>query len=317
MLSFQAAGSSSRLIVPCLALFVVVPRMSSAATQRPFYVIGHMVNSIMEVDTFVESGANALEADVQFEGSGKATEMYHGVPCDCFRVCTRGTPFTEYLEYMREVTSLEGGKFQGRITLLVLDLKTSGISEGNQYQAGVDIGRKLIRHLWKDVSPSNTLDVLVSITKPKDGDIFRGVLDAIRADTNSRYWMKRIGFAFDQFHDPAEIGRVFSQNGIVGHRWLGSGITNCLLHTSVYDQLKDIVACRDDRTSGCDYVDKCFTWTLDKESSMARGIKLGLDAVMTNYPENALAAMRREDVAPLVRLAGPDDSPWTRVVTHS
>ncbi|XP_077527397.1 dermonecrotic toxin StSicTox-betaIC1-like [Haemaphysalis longicornis] len=316
MVSSQTAGSCIRLIIPCLALFVMAPELSLAAKQRPFYVIGHMVNSINEVDSFVESGANALEVDVQFAGSGRATEMYHGVPCDCFRVCTRGTPFTEYLDYMRTVTGLDGGKFKGKMTLLVLDLKTSGINEGNQYKAGGDIGRKLIQHLWKNVSPNNTLDVLVSITKPKDKDIFRGVLDAIRDDRNSQHWMKHIGFAFDQFDDPGEIGEVFSQNGIVAHRWLGSGITNCLLHLSRY-QLKDIVACRDGRKSGCDYVDKGFTWTLDKESSMAREIKIGLDAVMTNYPKNALAAMRRKDVAPLVRLAGPEDSPWTRVVTDS
>ncbi|XP_077561561.1 dermonecrotic toxin StSicTox-betaIC1-like isoform X2 [Haemaphysalis longicornis] len=270
-----------------------------------------MVNSISDVESFVKSGANALEVDVQFAGSGRATEMYHGVPCDCFRICTRRTPFTEYLDYMRAVTGLNGGKLKGKITLLVLDLKTSGINKGNQYEAGVDIGKKLIGHLWKNVSPNDTLDVLVSTTKPKDKDIFRGVLDAIRNDTNSQHWMKRIGFGFDQFDDQAEVGRAFSQNGILGHRWLGSGITNCLLHTSRY-QLEDIVACRDGRKSGCGYVDKGFSWTLDKESSMARDIKLGLDAVMTNYPKNALAAMRRKDVAPLVRLAGPEDSPWTR-----
>lgn len=231
-----------------------------------------MVNSVQEADSFMKSGANALEVDVQFDGCGRATKMYHGAPCDCFRICTRGTPFTEYLDYMRTVTSPDGGKFKGKMRLLVLDLKTYGIRKGNQYQAGVDIAKKLIRHLWRN------------------------------------------GFAFDQFDNPAVVGKVFSQNGIIGHRWLGSGITNCLPHIARY-QLKDIVACRDGRKSGCNYVEKGFTWTLDMQSSMARVIKIGLDAVMTNYPENALAAMRRKDVAPLVRLAGAEDSPWTRVVT--
>lgn len=273
-----------------------------------------MVNSVQEADSFMKSGANALEVDVQFDGCGRATKMYHGAPCDCFRICTRGTPFTEYLDYMRTVTSPDGGKFKGKMRLLVLDLKTYGIRKGNQYQAGVDIAKKLIRHLWRNVSANNTLDVLVSISELKDKDILRGVLGAIQDDTNSQYLMKRIGFAFDQFDNPAVVGKVFSQNGIIGHRWLGSGVTNCLPHMSRY-QLKDIVACRDGRKSGCNYVEKGFTWTLDMQSSMARVIKIGLDAVMTNYPENALAAMRRKDVAPLVRLAGAEDSPWTRVVT--
>lgn len=299
--------------MPWLTLFAMAPVMSLAAEQRPFYVIGHMVNSIGEVDDFVDSGANALEVDVKFERSGRATDMHHGFPCDCFRVCTRKTPFTEYLDYINSVTSVDGGKFNGKMTLLVLDLKTKKIGRGNQYQAGVDIGTKLIRHLWRDVVPHDTVNVLVSIEKPKDKNIFRGVLDAIKRDVNATYWMKHIGFAIDQFGDPAEIGKAFSENGIVGHRWLGSGITNCLPHISGHKKLKDIVACRDGRKSGCDYVDKGFTWTLDKKSSIARGIKIGLDAVMTNSPKKALAAMRRNDVAPLVRLAGPEDDPWTRV----
>ncbi|KAH9377338.1 hypothetical protein HPB48_016702 [Haemaphysalis longicornis] len=64
-----------------------------------------MVNSLDEVDSFVEKGANVLETDVRFTKNGTVTRVHHGFPCDCFRDCLRETEFTEYLEYLRSVTS--------------------------------------------------------------------------------------------------------------------------------------------------------------------------------------------------------------------
>ncbi|KAH9364988.1 hypothetical protein HPB48_015966 [Haemaphysalis longicornis] len=80
--------------------------------RRPFFIIGHMANSLYDIDVFLESGANALEADIQFSLAGTPTWVYHGVPCDCFRVCTRYAAVTEYLDYLRSVTSV--GKHPSR-----------------------------------------------------------------------------------------------------------------------------------------------------------------------------------------------------------
>ena len=52
---------------------------------RPFYLIGHMCNSIDEVRNFVSSGANSIEVDIQFTEDGLLDMIYHGIPCDCFR----------------------------------------------------------------------------------------------------------------------------------------------------------------------------------------------------------------------------------------
>ena len=53
--------------------------------SRPFYLIGHMTNSVDDVKRFLEEGANALEIDVQFDEDGLIESIYHGIPCDCFR----------------------------------------------------------------------------------------------------------------------------------------------------------------------------------------------------------------------------------------
>lgn len=312
MVFSETAITYFRRDIAWLAFLVMVPEMTTAK-QRPFFLIAHMTNSKSATHSALKSGANALEVDVQFDGSGRAVRMYHGFPCDFGRKCTESTPFTEYLDYLRDVTSLPRSTFEGKMRLLYLDLKTSTIKKGNQYRAGVDIVNKLIQHLWKNVPSHRLIDVVVAITSAKDRDIFRGAQDTILKDKNSEYWKKHIGFGFDGIDSRSDMKRILSESKIFQNRWVGSGITNWWHNFKEY-KLRNAVACRDGRQSGCDYVDKVFTWTLDKVSSIAHAIKLGLDAVMTNNVKNALAAMKMKDVKGLVRLAGPNDSAWTRVI---
>lgn len=49
---------------------------------RPFYLMGHMCNSIDEVKKFVSAGANSVEIDIQFTEDGLLHKVFHGLPCD-------------------------------------------------------------------------------------------------------------------------------------------------------------------------------------------------------------------------------------------
>ena len=61
-------------------------RTSSASG---FYNIAHMCNNIETLDWAVDQGANAIEADLQFDDQGNPTRFYHGWPCDCTCMCPR------------------------------------------------------------------------------------------------------------------------------------------------------------------------------------------------------------------------------------
>lgn len=286
--------------------------------KRPFFVIGHMVNSLYDVDVFVESGCNALEADIQFSATGTPTWVYHGIPCDCNREGTRSAEIPEYLDYLRNVTHVGSGKFRGKVRLLFLDLKTSSITSGyhHHHRAGQLIARLLFEHLWRNVSPSNALNVLLYVEGLEARDVFQGALDTFSAHPDSRSWRDCIGFDFGGMAPLEEVDQTFAALGISDHRWAGSGNSNWFAYMAGrYDRLKDIVRCRDGSLQGCDFVDKGYAWTLDKASSIAREIELGLDGVITNYPESALAALKWPSVARIARLAGPSDSPWTRIRT--
>ncbi|XP_077534092.1 dermonecrotic toxin SPH-like isoform X2 [Haemaphysalis longicornis] len=288
-----------------------------AAEQRPFFVIGHMANSVDEVDSFVEKGSNAVETDVRFTANGTVTRVHHGFPCDCLRNCSRETEFTEYLEHLRSVTSTDEAKFKGKLSFLFLDLKTSDIDEAYKYQAGVDLSTKLTEHLWRNVTPTEALNVLLYVGSVEKRDIFAGALDTIAALPEAESWMERVGFEFGDFKSPSENEEAFAELGIDGHRWQGDGVTNCLVDFLGDFKLPEIIACRDGQSTDCDYVDKAYAWTVDTPHTIETMIKLGLDGMITNKPENVLKVMKQDDVAPLVRPAGPQDSPWTRVVTGS
>lgn len=279
------------------------------AERRPFYIIGNMVNSLEDVDIFLNAGANAIEATVKFNQNGRATYFFHGSPCDCFRSCSEYSTIEDYLKYLRRVTSPNGGKFHGQLALLYLTLKTSELRERSQYQAGVGIARRLMTNLWKEVSPADAVPVLVYVSNTHQKKVFKGVLDTITAP-----WRNHIGFDIGGMESFTKIGEVFAELNITKGRWLGSGNTNCRAYSpGTYERLQAIIDCREGHIPGCDVVDKGYAWNVDKTDSIAREIRLGLDGVITNYPSHARRALDVDDIRRIVRLARPSDSPWERI----
>jgi len=52
-----------------------------------FFNIAHMCNNIQTLDWAVKKGANAIEADLQFDHLARPSRFYHGLPCDCNCMC--------------------------------------------------------------------------------------------------------------------------------------------------------------------------------------------------------------------------------------
>uniref|UniRef100_A0A224YQI5 Sphingomyelinase n=1 Tax=Rhipicephalus zambeziensis TaxID=60191 RepID=A0A224YQI5_9ACAR len=79
--------------------------LGNRARLRPFYIIGHMANTLREVDSFLDEGANAIEADIEFAKNGTVLGTHHGLfACDCFRVCGKRTDIRTFLTYIRDIS---------------------------------------------------------------------------------------------------------------------------------------------------------------------------------------------------------------------
>ncbi|RWS25082.1 Sphingomyelin phosphodiesterase D SpeSicTox-betaIB2a-like protein [Leptotrombidium deliense] len=91
-----------RLIFVVLLFSCVV---SEDDERKPIYNIAHMVNSIAEVDQYLNAGANAIETDIYFDSNGNATHTFHGYPCDCFRICDLSEKVEKFLKYIDDITT--------------------------------------------------------------------------------------------------------------------------------------------------------------------------------------------------------------------
>lgn len=131
----------------CFVLVAYIGHVLSADNRRPFYIIGHMVNSIRQVKHYLDRGANALESDVQFFSNGSVSYIYHGFPCDCFRTCTYTVGMPDYLRHVRDITypGVEDS-YHEKMVLQMLDLKLG--TSNNKRESGRDVARHVLDYLW-------------------------------------------------------------------------------------------------------------------------------------------------------------------------
>ncbi|KAL1423044.1 hypothetical protein MTO96_021433 [Rhipicephalus appendiculatus] len=285
----MAPASRSRIIAAALLCFIAKRSMAGPASsnrfdelERPFFNIAHMVNSIKEVDQYLRLGANAIEADVTFQSDGTAKQTFHGSPCDCFRNCYMRENIVDYLEYIRKVTGTPDAKYKNRVALLFLDLKVSDLPAPSKLKAGKDISKKLLEHLWYNVDPNNTVNVLLSIGHVSDKEVFKGVVETLMKHGDPII-AERVGFDVG-LNDPLEdISKMYSELGIDHNRWQGDGVSNCISLFRPTTRLKQALRYRDSR-SDRSYADKVYHWTIDLSSAIRNSIRLGVDGIITNYP---------------------------------
>lgn len=276
--------------------------------RRPFYNIAHMVNSIPEIDYYLKKGANAIETDVNFSVEGLAKTTYHGVPCDCFRRCMLRSNIVDFLQYIRELTK-DGNK---TVAMLMLDLKVQELAKSTQTYAGIDLFSKLVDYLWYQVSETNRVNVLISIPRAEDKNIFKGFLGEL-SKSEYRTYRNRIGFDVGLNSQLTEISSMYDALGISENIWQGDGITNCLVGMRPDNRLREAIELRD-ATNG--YVHKVYHWTIDLTSALENSLHSGVDGIITNHPERVNSLVNYAYAA-RYRLANQTDSPWKKMLKIS
>nr|XP_042903140.1 dermonecrotic toxin StSicTox-betaIB1i-like isoform X4 [Parasteatoda tepidariorum] len=118
-------------------------------SRRPIWNIAHMVNSLAEVDVYLNKGANALEFDVQFNSDGEALYTHHGFPCDFFRKWWMWENIDAYLDKMRNLTTPGHEEFRKELVLLFLDLKVGKLTPLSLKHASKSLANKLKDIYWK------------------------------------------------------------------------------------------------------------------------------------------------------------------------
>ncbi|XP_023222781.1 phospholipase D SpeSicTox-betaIB4-like [Centruroides sculpturatus] len=279
-----------------------------ADQQRPIYNIAHMVNTIKELDTYLDKGANSIEVDVQFTTNGSLHSTYHGFPCDCFRICDNREDFIEYIKYVRNISSPGSSDYKENFVLLFLDLKSSSLAPQHKYTAGTNLAKALIDHLWNrgdDVTPIN---ILFSIGHTGDSDIVRGFMDTLKIE-NLEHLTDKIGWDVGLNDALLSIQRMWKNLNIKKNIWQGDGINNCLATFRTRGRLRNALTMRDSLSK----INKVYQWTVDYSAFFRRSLREGVDAFITNFPERLNRVLLEPEYSRQFRLATIEDDPWERV----
>lgn len=105
---------------------------------------------------------------------------------------------------------------------------------------------------------------------------------------------------------------MYSELGIDHNRWQGDGVSNCLSLFRPASRLKEALRYRDSRTDRS-YADKVYHWTIDLSSAIRNSIRMGVDGIITNYPERVSTVIMEGPFRRAVKLANPTDTPWKKV----
>ncbi|RWS21157.1 hypothetical protein B4U80_01694 [Leptotrombidium deliense] len=292
------------------AFFIVI--VCIHAKQRPFYNIGHMVNSIKQVNEFLDSGCNALETDITFSSEGIALKTYHGKPCDCLRWCGYSEKIEVYLEYTRNLTTPANKMYRSQYAILLLDLKTNLISKQNLNKAGKLFVDLLYKHLFTFGKSESKLKVVIGVQRIIHNDFVVGFYEEMKK-RGIEDISNQIGWQVAENVHIQKIAEMWRRIDVVKNIWLSDGITNCLSSLRSWSRTITMIKMRDEcnvqSNSFC--ARKVYAWTFDAKRYLRNSLRLNVDGIITNLPKNLQEVLREDEFKLKYRLANSDDNPWT------
>lgn len=266
------------------------------AGQRPFYVIGHMCNTVEKAYNAVKAGANAIEIDITpVLKDGKISfDVFHGP--------TVIDPFPDpRIPFARYVSGIIENGVANRVALLQFDIKPeSGI---NNYDYGFRLAQEA-KQLGIGVERA-----FFSVEDPAAArDFYRGVKDAGMFNGACEASINGIVTSPDSRTDPSiwyNVGRRRADA-----TFLGVGIDSHVITSPMRAWLEPVsyTTVMRDRHQ---LLKKAYYWTLDSPESMRKMLDLNVDGIIVNDPARLVAVLREQPYAQMFRLATVNDSPNT------
>jgi len=282
---------------------------------RPFYLIGHMCNSIDEVKQFVMSGANSVEVDIQFTEDGLLEMVYHGLPCDCFRYCSSREDIDTMFEYLRDISTPGNSEYQPHFTLVLFDLKIKRLSEKAKVTAGLMMADKLINILFESEQGLSKLRIVLGLEMIADYHFVYALVDRFN-QRNFPSLLDRIGFDVsgnENIDNIEYLWRFMFENKM--NVWQGDGITNCLSYIRPNQRIKELIKLRDGNLTES-YAAKIYHWTIDSKYTIKDSLRLGVDGMITNEVSNIVDALNDDEFRSQYHLANNDDDPFCTIKSY-
>lgn len=240
-------------------------------SKRPFYLIAHECNTVEKVAKALKAGANAVECDIQFK-DGKLYVAHDNI------TFTHHEPLESYLQ---QVKALVGKHPQ--FALQIFDCKIDNPSQA----------LSLLYQIRTNLTNGTNLNIIISVAKEKMHHFF----DQIHANLKERE-----GIAIDEEKSPSEVSHYFRELGVKNHcygygisKWLGflrdarPSIQEAIIHKAEYG------------------IKLVYVWTLAKLDSMRDYLRMGVDGIFVDDPQDLIKVLSEEEFKNKVRLAERDE----------
>jgi len=245
----------------------------------------HMANTVKSLDWAVDTyGANAAEADMEYDGTRPA-RFYHGGVCDCF--CTFGNSICGPLggcSGSSGVDELLNHVVRKKLALFYFDNKVNDKwSNNDQRQAGEKLAAKVKDSLLDRGFRGR---VVIAVPTTKHFNFLKAAKEWLQGNLSGTQF-SQVYFAFDMESD---FGKALATLKGLGTNQIGYGVGISACWVGNYqDSVRQAV-----RAKNNGEIAEVFIWTLDKESSIDTYLRLGVTGVLSNKPWNTnLAAAKR------------------------
>jgi len=239
-------------------------------SQRPFYLIAHECNTVEEVEKALKAGANSVECDLQFK-NGKLYVAHDNL------IWTHHETLESYL---KQVKALVGKHPQ--FALQIFDCKIDNPSQA----------LLLLDQIRTNLTNGTNLNIIISVAKEKMCQFFEQIHAKLK---------EREGIAIDEEKSPSEVSHYFRKLGVENHcygcgisKWLGfwrdvrPSIQEAIIHKAEYG------------------IKLVYVWTLAKLDSMRDYLRMGVDGIFVDHPQDLIKVLSEEEFKSKFRLANRD-----------
>jgi CheY-like chemotaxis protein len=256
-------------------------RVTPAFGARPFYIVGHNPNTIAEVKTALQQGANAMEPDVNvFSSDGTKLCISHGEG-------DAGAP--TLVAYLKDLHTVAVQNPQ--LALIVFDCKTPA--------AKADFGLELLNAIRTNLTFDIPLNVILSVASFGETGMFDKIYGMLGP---------REGIMIDEENDPVAVRDLFVSNG-AKNRCYGNG--NHFFNATTSPNLRPSIEHACGIRAGEDAFKFIYIWPINSTNYMREAIRIGVDGIITD-DIGTLKSVVTQDVEfqGVIRMATRADNPF-------
>lgn len=292
---------------PFLLLLLGIFSGCESLNQEGFYAIAHMTHTKQAIRLAMDSGANALELDLNFDKvTGEPTRFYHGSPCDCscykiasiFSFTKSGGNLCmvqkkpcestgQYNDILNEMV-----KYSERLALIYIDCKITDFSESLQKKAA----RHTVQMLSEDLFLKGYRGKVV-VTSARDKFFLRSLANC----TMPSLYKSRIFFSLDWNNKGIDDTLKFLTSLPTQNIVFSQG--NSVCHPASFHRVVRIASAN--KMSGV--LSQVFVWTIDITKSYRIYYSFGARGMITNRIGALMKWVRENNI----KLATPGDSSLT------